>query len=59
MRLRGKARQLKTDGKAEEAVTLIKQTYNPAVTAYLKTLRDFVELQQSTAQTRLAEMACA
>ena len=57
--LRVKARQLKTDGKAEEAVTLIKQTYNPAVAAYLKTLRDFVELQQSTAQTRLAEMAAS
>ena len=57
--LRGKARQLKTDGKAEEAVALVKQTYNPAVTAYLKTLRDFVELQQGTAQTRLAEMAAS
>ncbi|MDZ7866561.1 methyl-accepting chemotaxis protein [Acidovorax sp.] len=57
--LRGKARQLKADGKAEEAVTLIKQTYNPAVAAYLKTLRDFVELQQSTAQTRLAEMTAS
>ncbi len=57
--LRAKARQLKADGKAEEAVTLIKQTYNPAVAAYLKTLRDFVELQQSTAQTRLAEMTAS
>jgi len=57
--LRGKARQLKADGKADEAVTLVKQTYNPAVAAYIKTLRDFVELQQSTAQTRLAEMAAS
>ncbi|WP_427999765.1 methyl-accepting chemotaxis protein [Acidovorax sp.] len=57
--LRGKARQLKTDGKAEEAVALVKQTYNPAVAAYLTTLRDFVELQQKTAQTRLAEMAAS
>ncbi|MES2613612.1 MAG: methyl-accepting chemotaxis protein [Pseudomonadota bacterium] len=55
--LRGKARQLKADGKAEEAVALVKQTYNPAVAAYLTALRDFVELQQKTAQTRLAEMA--
>jgi methyl-accepting chemotaxis protein len=54
--LRGKARQLKADGKADEAVALVKQTYNPAVAAYLTTLRDFVELQQKTAQTRLAEM---
>ncbi len=57
--LRGKARQLKGDGKAQEAVTLVKQTYNPAVTAYLTTLRDFVELQQKTAQTRLAEMSAS
>ncbi len=41
--LRGKARQLKADGKADEAVTLVKQTYNPAVAAYIKTLRDFVK----------------
>lgn len=57
--LRGKARQLKADGKADEAVTLVKQTYNPAVAAYIKTLRDFVELQQSTAEARLAEMAAS
>ncbi|KQO25978.1 chemotaxis protein [Acidovorax sp. Leaf76] len=55
--LRGKARQLKADGKAEDAVTLVKQSYNPAVTTYLTALRDFVDLQQKTAQTRLADMA--
>ncbi|CAN7584468.1 methyl-accepting chemotaxis protein [Acidovorax sp. LjRoot117] len=55
--LRGKARQLKADGKAEDAVTLVKQSYNPAVATYLTALRDFVDLQQKTAQTRLADMA--
>jgi methyl-accepting chemotaxis protein len=57
--LRGKARQLKADGKADEAVTLVKQTYNPAVAAYLTALREFVDLQQTTAQTRLAEMSAS
>ncbi|WP_198314766.1 MULTISPECIES: methyl-accepting chemotaxis protein [unclassified Acidovorax] len=57
--LRVQARQLKADGQAEQAVALVKQAYNPAVTAYLQTLRDFVQMQQQTAQTNLAEMAAS
>jgi methyl-accepting chemotaxis protein len=57
--LRVQARQLKADGQAEQAVALVKQTYNPAVTAYLQTLRDFVQMQQQTAQTNLADMAAS
>ncbi|WCM89725.1 methyl-accepting chemotaxis protein [Acidovorax sp. NCPPB 3576] len=48
--LRARARQLKADGQQAEATALVKQSYNPAVAAYLKTLRDFVQLQQSNAQ---------
>ncbi|WP_269466979.1 methyl-accepting chemotaxis protein [Acidovorax carolinensis] len=57
--LRAQARQLKADGQAEQAVALVKQAYNPAVTAYLQTLRDFVQMQQQTAHTNLAEMAAS
>ncbi|WOI47667.1 methyl-accepting chemotaxis protein [Acidovorax sp. BLS4] len=48
--LRTRARQLKAGGQQAEATTLVKQSYNPAVSAYLQTLRDFVQLQQRNAQ---------
>ena len=57
--LRAQARQLKADGQAEQAVALVKQSYNPAVAAYLQTLRDFVQMQQQTAQASLADMAAS
>ncbi|GKS82579.1 MCP four helix bundle domain-containing protein [Acidovorax sp. SUPP1855] len=48
--LRARARQLKADGQQAEATALVKQSYSPAVAAYLQTLRDFVQLQQRNAQ---------
>ncbi len=57
--LRAQARQLKADGQAEQAVALVKQSYNPAVSAYLQTLGDFLQMQQQTAQTTLAEMTAS
>ncbi|GKT23350.1 hypothetical protein AVHM3334_11310 [Acidovorax sp. SUPP3334] len=47
--LRTRARQLKSQGQQAEAATLVKQSYNPAVAAYLQALRDFVQLQQRNA----------
>jgi len=47
--LRARARQMKAEGKQAEATALVKQSYNPAVAAYLQTLRDFVQLQQRNA----------
>ena len=55
--LRGQARKLKGDGQQDQAVVLVKQSYNPAVAAYLQTLRDFVQQQQQTAEVRQREMA--
>ena len=57
--LRGEARKLKTDGQQDQAVTLVKQSYNPAVAAYLQTLHDFVRQQQETAAAKQAEMAAS
>ncbi|MDR6216402.1 methyl-accepting chemotaxis protein [Paracidovorax wautersii] len=57
--LRGQARQTKAAGRQDEAVALVKQRYDPAVGTYLQALRDFVRLQEQTAQARLAEMAAA
>ena len=51
--LRAKARQLKTDGKAAEAMAMVNGQYNPAVAVYLRNLRDFVALQEEgTARTQ-------
>ncbi|HNZ90293.1 MAG TPA: methyl-accepting chemotaxis protein [Acidovorax sp.] len=57
--LRAQARQLKADGHAEQAVALVTQTYNPAVAAYLQTLRDFVQMQQQTARTSMEQMTAS
>ena len=57
--LRGQARKLKSDGQQDQAVTLIKQSYDPAVATYLKTLRDFVQQLQQNAEVREAEMAAS
>ncbi len=40
-----KARELKAAGKADEAGTEVRQTFNPAVVVYLKSLADFASLQ--------------
>ena len=55
--LRGQARKLKADGQQEQAVALVKQSYDPAVAEYLKTLRDFVQQLQQEAAASHAEMA--
>ena len=52
--LRAKGNQLKTDGKAEELVTLINAQYKPAVAAYQKSQKDFVAMQEEAYEiTRL------
>ena len=55
--LRGDARKLKSDGQQDQAVTLISQKYNPSVTAYTTTLRDFVQQQQQGAEAVQKQMA--
>jgi len=55
--LRGQARKLKDDGQHDQAVALATQQYNPAVEAYLQTLRDFVKLQQQFSVERQQELA--
>ncbi|RZJ11936.1 MAG: HAMP domain-containing protein [Acidovorax sp.] len=55
--LRGQARKLKGDGQQDQAVSLVKQSYNPAVAAYLQTLRDFVQQQTQAAEAKQREMA--
>ncbi|MFN3439157.1 MAG: methyl-accepting chemotaxis protein [Acidovorax sp.] len=55
--LRGEARKLKSDGQQDQAVTLITQKYNPSVTAYTTTLRDFVQQQQQGAEAVQKQMA--
>ena len=59
MDLRNQARQIKENGRYDEAVRLVQQSYVPAVAAYLGALQDFVQLQERTAQERQAEMADA
>ncbi|MFN4118366.1 methyl-accepting chemotaxis protein [Acidovorax sp.] len=55
--LRGEARKLKSDGQQDQAVTLINQKYNPSVTAYITTLREFVQQQQKNAEDTQKAMA--
>ncbi|WP_197904984.1 methyl-accepting chemotaxis protein [Acidovorax sp. 210-6] len=55
--LRVQARKLKADGSHDEAVKLITQQYNPAVAAYLQTLRDFVKMQQQSSVDRQQQLA--
>jgi methyl-accepting chemotaxis protein len=57
--LRAQALRLKADGKHDDAVALVKQSYNPAVAAYLQTLRDFVQMQRQAAQASQQEMAAS
>ena len=55
--LRVQARKLKTDGNHDEAVKLVTQQYNPAVAAYLQTLRDFVKMQPQSSVDRQQQLA--
>ena len=55
--LRGQARELKQAGQQEQAITLVKQSYNPAVATYLQTLRDFVQQQQDSAAAQQRALA--
>ncbi|AOG23767.1 methyl-accepting chemotaxis (MCP) signaling domain protein [Acidovorax sp. RAC01] len=57
--LRGQARKLKADNQQDQAVALIQQSYNPAVAAYIATLRDFVKQQQDTALAIQKEIAAS
>ncbi len=57
--LRGQARKLKADGQQDQAIALVKQSYNPAVATYLQVLRDFVQQQQQNAAARQQEMAAS
>jgi len=54
--LRKKANEIKAEGRADEAIALVKQSYNPAVAAYLQSLREFVDLQQRYSRERQAEL---
>ncbi len=54
--LRKKATHIKSEGRNDEAIALVKQSYNPAVVAYLQSLRDFVDLQQKYAVQRQSEL---
>ena len=47
---RDQARKLKADGQTESAVAFVRQSYEPASTAYLKTLGDFVLLEKQIMQ---------
>jgi len=47
---RAQARQLKADGRQDEAIAFVEKTYNPASAAYLQALRDFVQMQQQAAR---------
>ena len=56
LELRKQATQMKGEGRNDEAIALVKQSYNPAVAAYLQSLRDFVDLQQKYAAQRQSEL---
>ncbi len=57
--LQGKAAQLKTEGKSEEAQKLVNEQYNPAVAAYLATLRELVQVEEQATANVVADMAQA
>ena len=51
------ARQLKLGGQAPELVAFMEKTYAPAADVHLKSLGDFVQLQQQTEQNQLQRIA--
>ncbi|QIL44409.1 HAMP domain-containing protein [Acidovorax sp. HDW3] len=57
LELRTEATRLKDAGQATEAGALVRQSYQPAVAAYVQTLRDFVDLQKKQADERAQEIA--
>jgi len=54
---RDQVRKLKADGQQAEAVAFVEKTYRPASDAYLKTLGDFLRLQQQAEQDQLQRVA--
>lgn len=48
--LRTKAQQLRSDGQADAATTLVQRDYNPAVATYLAAINEFVQLQEAGLQ---------
>jgi methyl-accepting chemotaxis protein len=57
--LRAEARKMKTDGRQQEALTLINSRYNPAVATYLGNLRQFVQMQEQAVEAAQADIARA
>lgn len=57
--LQGKAAQLKSEGRSEDAQKLVNEQYNPAVNAYLTTLRELVQVEEGVTAKVVAEMAQA
>ncbi|MEH0168580.1 methyl-accepting chemotaxis protein [Paucibacter sp. JuS9] len=52
-----KSRELKAAGKADEAGNEVRQTFNPAVAVYLKSLADFAAQQTTQKEAADAELA--
>ncbi|MDM4768501.1 methyl-accepting chemotaxis protein [Pelomonas sp. SE-A7] len=52
-----KARELKGAGKGEEAANEVRQTFNPAVSVYLKSLAEFAALQTTQKEAADANLA--
>ncbi len=55
--IRGKARQLRTDGKADEALKMVNTDYGASVASYLASLRELVDLEEKTVLAVRAEVA--
>ncbi len=55
--LRAEATRLKEAGQSGEASALVQKSYQPAVVAYVQTLRDFVELQKQQADASAQTIA--
>ena len=57
--LRDGARQLRADGKADEALQMINAQYIPAQKAYVDTLRELVQIEEKEVAAFMSDMACA
>jgi len=57
--IRGKAQKLKTEGKGEDALKMVNDQYNPAMAAYLASLRELVQLEEKEMARFTNEMAQA
>ena len=54
--IRSKALTLKHDGNSEEALRTVNDQYNPAVTAYLVTLHELVDMEEAAMTTFVEEV---